>query len=63
MGLARAENDERAAWPRLYADELRGAAEHVEGQLEAQQRREKLQKVAKQTQIRGGGVAGTRPQG
>lgn len=53
FGLPWVDIDERTGWTRLYADGLRGAAEQAEGQLEAQRRREALQKVAKQTQIRG----------
>lgn len=53
FGQLWADLGQRAIWTRLYAEVLRGHADHAERQLEAQRRKEALQKVAEQTQIRG----------
>lgn len=47
FGRQWADIDERAAWTRVYAHGLRGAADKAEGRLEAQQRRAGLLDVAK----------------
>lgn len=54
FGRLWADLDQRAIWTRLYAEVLRGQADHAQRQLEAQRRREALQKVAEQSQIREG---------
>lgn len=54
FGQLWADMDQRAVWTTLYAELLRGQADLAERQLEAQRRREALQKVAEQSQIREG---------
>lgn len=54
FGQLWADMDQRAVWTTLYAELLRGQADLAERQFEAQRRREALQKVVEQTQIREG---------
>ena len=46
FGLPWVDLDERAVWTQVYTDALRALADQAEGQLEAQRRREALQRVA-----------------
>lgn len=45
FGQLWADLDQRGAWTRLYADVLRGHADHAQRQLEAQRRREGLMEI------------------